>query len=329
MLIYKLIEQNLYFRIFNTTKVKLLITGYNGFVGTNLTKFFSKHHLIGIDLTASSSVNQHFNWSDLDSIEDIDAIIHLAGKAHDTRNIEKTEDYFRINLGLTKKIYDYFIKSDAKRFIFFSSVKAIADTVKGDVLTEEDSPSPLTPYGQSKLAAENYILSKSIPSSKRIYILRPCMIHGPGNKGNLNLLYNIVQMRLPWPLGAYENLRSFTSIDNLMFIIQRIIETDVFGGIYQVADDDPLSNNELIKLMANSLERKSRIWRIPKGIIRTATKVGDIIHTPLNNERLRKLTESYIVSNSKLKYALGISRLPVTSRVGLIKTLESLKSKKH
>ncbi len=77
------------------------------------------------------------------------------------------------------------------------------------------------------------------------------MIHGSGNKGNLNLLYKIVQKGLPWPLGAFENKRSFTSIDNLTFIINQLIEKDIEPGIYQVADDEPLSTNELAKCQAS------------------------------------------------------------------------------
>src|SRR5690606_40901886 len=64
-----------------------------------------------------------------------------------------------------------------------------------------------------KLMAEEYILSKPLPDNKRVYIIRPCMIHGPGNQGNLNLLYKVVEKGIPWPLAAFENKRSFLSID--------------------------------------------------------------------------------------------------------------------
>ena len=95
-----------------------------------------------------------------------------------------------------------------------SSVKAVADNLVG-VLSEDRKPSPKTHYGKSKLYAERYILSKKIPNNKRIYILRPCMIHGPNNKGNLNLLYNLVSKKIPWVLGSFQNKRSYCSVDNL------------------------------------------------------------------------------------------------------------------
>jgi len=93
----------------------------------------------------------------------IDIIIHLASKAHDTRNTAAEQEYFDINLGLTQRIFEYFLQSGATKFIFFSSVKAVADTVPGEYLTEETEPSPGTPYGRSKLAAEKY-LQQQLPS---------------------------------------------------------------------------------------------------------------------------------------------------------------------
>jgi len=82
-------------------------------------------------------------------------------------------------------IFDWFLQSTATKFIFFSSVKAAANSVDG-ILTEDFVPNPTSLYGESKLAAESYLLNH-LPDDKQVYILRPCMIHGPGNKGYLNL----------------------------------------------------------------------------------------------------------------------------------------------
>lgn len=96
-------------------------------------------------------------------------------------------------------------------------------------------------------------------------------------------------------------------------------------GVYQVADDEELSTNELIRLMAGSLGKRARIWHVPAGLIRLAARFGDLLHLPLNSERLRKLTESYVVSNAKIKTALGWERMPVRAEEGLRKTLESFR----
>jgi len=304
----------------------ILITGIHGFVGSNLVAALKEQHTIyGLDIVSphKDEVVKTFSWQELSNIPPIDCIIHLAGKAHDTKNQTNAQVYFDINTGLTQKIVDWFLTTDTKKFIFFSSVKAVADQVEGEILTEEVAPKPKGPYGESKLAAERYILSQLPQPARKVYILRPCMIHGPGNKGNLNLLYKLVQKGLPWPLGAFENKRSFTSIDNLTYIINQLIEKDIEPGIYQIADDEALSTNRIITLMAESQNKKARIWHIPVQLIKTIAQLGDFLHLPLNSERLRKLTESYIVSNQKIKNALNIEKMPVSAHDGLIKTFKS------
>jgi nucleoside-diphosphate-sugar epimerase len=295
----------------------IYLSGSSGFVGKNVLNFFAnkKYKIYKILRSELYSTN-------LISFKKSCVIIHLAGKAHDLKNISKPQDYYQINTEITKNIFDRFINSDAKVFITLSSVKTVADEVDG-VLTEDYIPNPITHYGKSKLLAEQYILSKEIPEGKRVYILRPCMIHGPGNKGNLNLLYKLVSKGIPWPLGSFDNKRSFCSIDNLMFIINELIEnTDIPSGIYNVADDEPIGTNKIIEIMYNNLNRKSRILNIPIFIINNIAKVGDIFNMPLNTERLSKLTETYIVSNNKIKNAIN-KPLPVSTINGLLKTFNS------
>ena len=198
----------------------------------------------------------------------------------------------------------------------------------GDILTEDVVPCPVGPYGESKVRAEEYILSKLKDEPERfskcdVIILRPCMIHGPGNKGNLNLLYGFVKKGMPWPLGAFENRRTFTSVDNLTFVISGLLSKNIESGIYNIADDKALSTNELIDVMCTAMGKKSHIWRISKGLINFMAKTGDVLHLPLNSFRLVKLTENYVVSNAKIKFALGISSMPVDARDGLTKTIKS------
>lgn len=287
----------------------LYITGVSGFVGSNLFKLFSPiYEIVSYSRGTLIQVDQ-------------DVVIHLAGKAHDLKKMSSTDEYYKVNTELTKEIFDAFLASKAKVFITLSSVKAISDEVYGE-LSEEATPNPITHYGKSKLLAEQYILSRPIPEGKRVYILRPCMIHGPGNKGNLNLLYDLVSRGMPWPLGAFVNSRSFLSIENLCFIIKELIQReDIPSGVYNVADDVPLSTNELINLIAESKDKKANIWNISTTIINLLSRIGDFLKLPLNSERLQKLTESYVVSNEKIKAAIG-KPLPVSSKEGLKMTFQ-------
>ena len=292
----------------------IFITGSSGFVGLNLIEYLAPCFAF---LKYKKGVPLEINQ---------DKVIHLAGKAHDIRKSTNSDEYYQVNTELTQKVFDAFLDSDAKIFITISSVKAVADEVNGE-LTEEEIPDPVTHYGKSKLLAEQYILSKVIPLGKRVYILRPCMIHGPGNKGNLNLLYNLVSKGYPWPLGDFENKRSFCSIENLCFIIKELIERDdIPSGVYNIADDVPLSTNDVIELIADSKGKVARILRLNKSVVSSLARLGDLMKLPLNTERLQKLTESYIVSNDKIKNALG-KPLPISSKEGLMRAFELFSKK--
>lgn len=396
--------------------MRVLITGANGFVGTNVSRYLTAQGLkcLALDIAGAPEQGDYaarYTWDALEAIpwREVGAVIHLAGKAHDTKNASDPQSYFDINVGLTTRILSALVhycesalveesekvkakseklgaggsslvESEAgnskletrgsighggeitheltnyrtnalKKFIFFSSVKACADAVDG-VLTEEHVPMPQTPYGTSKLEAEGVVRSALVhycdsalvgatavgdqgldgssetneltnyrTNALSCYILRPAMIHGPGNKGNLNLLYKVIQKGIPWPLGAFENQRSFTSIENVSRVLEALIKTDVEPGTYQIADDEPLSTNQVIGLIAASLGRTPKTWSIAPGLMRRVARVGDVLHLPLNSERLKKLTESYVVSNRKLLRALGWQKMPVSAQEGMRATL--------
>jgi nucleoside-diphosphate-sugar epimerase len=288
----------------------IFLTGGNGFIGGYFySKLFITHNIVKYIRNTPVEINANY-------------VFHLAGVAHDIERRLISKDYFLGNYVLTKVVFDAFLISNAKVFVTVSSVNAVIERSKAE-LNESQIPEPTSLFGQSKLLAEEYILSKEIPEGKRVYILRPCMVHGPGNKGNLNLLYKLISKGIPWPLGAFENQRSFCSVDNLMFIFKELIEReDIPSGIYNVADDVPFSTNELIGLIAQSQNRKSRVWKISSSLIEKIARVGDKFRLPLNSERLQKLTSSYVVSNAKIKAAIG-KPLPVSSRDGLMNTFKS------
>lgn len=296
--------------------MEISITGASGFVGTNLRNYLNPSYEIH-PLSVRYLPNQHFDF-------ETDALIHLAGKAHDLNKVSNPKDYYEANFELTKQLFDSFLASTATVFIFMSTVKAVADTVNG-ILKEDAVANPQTHYGIAKHQAEQYILNREVPEGKQVYILRPCMIHGPGNKGNLNLLFQLVSKGLPWPLGDFKNERSFLSIENLCFVIKELLgNTSIPSGVYQVADDAPLSTNELIQLIGRGSDKKSRILNLSQSMIKSMVKLGDYFYLPLNSERLQKLTENYVVSNQKIVKAIG-KALPVSSEEGLMMTFKSFK----
>ncbi len=284
----------------------IYITGANGFIGQHLCSLLEKNFLI-----------TKYKRNDPIIIRE-DVVIHLAGLAHDTRNLSNQLEYYRVNTDFTKEVYDAYLTSPAKKFIFLSSVKAVADVIEG-ILTEECFPDPKTPYGLSKLKAEQLIKShpSNMQAKKPFYILRPAMVYGKGNKGNLNALYHFLKKGYPWPLGAFNNRRSYCAVENLLFVIEEILKIENFPqGTYNICDDDSISTTELILLISDTLMRKVWIVSIPKSIIFFIAKIGNIFALPFTTEKLEKLTHSYIVSNDKIKSCLG-KTLPYTTKLAI------------
>jgi nucleoside-diphosphate-sugar epimerase len=299
------------------------ITGNKGFVGGNLEKYLKLQNK-QIKGVSRKPLGEEVGYKNLtvERINNSRSFIHLAGKAHDLKNTSEDSIYFEVNTKLTKKLFDQFLESTCEVFIYMSSVKAAADSVEG-VLTEDVIPKPKTVYGKSKLAAEVYILSKEIPINKRVYILRPCMIHGPNNKGNLNLLYNFVFKGIPYPFSKFENKRSFVSVDNLCFIINELLENkNIKSGIYNIADDVSISTNQLVQIIGDTISKPVIFLSIPKFFIHILAKIGDLIPFPINSERVQKLTENYEVSNLKIKEAIQ-KDLPLSTKEGIEKTIAS------
>jgi nucleoside-diphosphate-sugar epimerase len=293
--------------------MNILITGLNGFVGKNLNNYLLNKKY---NIFRYSFIDDNLNQKN-----DINTYIHLAGKAHDLK-YHNSNDYYKINTELTKEIFNNFLISNAQDFIFISTVKAVAD-ITYEILTEDAIPKPSTDYGKSKLFAEEYILNTELPAGKRIFILRPCMIHGPHNKGNLNFLIKLIKNNVPWPLGLFHNQRSFCTVDNLSFIINEIItNNEIKSGIYNIADDEPLSTNELIILISKVLQKKCFIINIPKRFVFYLANFFDIFNIFLTNDRLQKLTENYLVSNHKIKTAIK-KNLPFSTKQGLTQTIKS------
>lgn len=309
----------------------VIISGIRGFVGTNLKKYLDDKNGFVISGLSREKFSPKVGGRNLDTVLTYDELfgnggsytsyLHLAGKVYGIRDKSDPNSYFEANYELTKKLFDRFIRDEkAKKFIFLSTIHVLTESPERE-LTEDYEPRPVTPYGGSKLLAEKYIL-EHCPPGKKAYVLRPSMIHGPGNKGNLNLLYSLVSKGIPYPMGAYNNKRSFVSIENLCFVIREILEREITPGLYHLADDTPTYTHDLVDMIARITGNKTRIWKVPPVLLKTIAKIGNRVPIPLNEQRLTKLTGDFIVSNRKIKSAIG-KPLPVSSEEGLRRTILS------
>lgn len=309
--------------------MNILITGIHGFVGLNLVEAFKNENTIfGLDIVNSEidGVAKTYSCSELSTIPPVDVVIHLAGKSVESNDLSEALEYFETNAGLTRKIFSWFTQSTAKTFIFFSSVKAAADEVHGPDLTEDVEPKPFGTLGESKLLAEKYILDQYV-IGKKVYVLRPCIIHGNGSVGNKNMrkLYRWVERGYPLPFGKFECRRSLTSIDNLTFVLKQMLELNIPSGIYNISDDGSLGINEIYEIMGSVIGKKVTIWRVNKLFLKTLSRFGKRFHWYLNDYRFSKLSSNFTVSNEKIKKALNITKMPVSAIEGLSKSIQSYK----
>ncbi len=287
-------------------KKTLFITGSNGFVGKNLIQHFKNNYkIISFD-------RNNFNI-------DADVFIHLAGIAHDLESKIQVQDYYNVNYGLTKKIFESFLKSNAKLFIYISTIKVYSENFN-ELITEDISPEPISHYGKSKLLSEEYLKKYFSLNNKFIIILRPSLIYGPGNKGNLSLLENLIKKKIPWPLGLFNNKRTFCSIYNFNFIINELINSEIRkSDIYNICDDDYISTNKLYEIIASSLNVNYKIYNIPIFIIKMFALLGDFFNFNFNTKNLNKLSSNLYISNYKIKKFID-KKLPYTTKQALIKT---------
>lgn len=302
--------------------MKIAVFGSSGFIGKNLVKSLQQNFKV-----QEVSLRNPVWKNDLDIESEI--FINLVGKAHDHKGTATEKDYYFANVELAEQIFETFVKADAKLFIHISSLAALEEYESVKPLKETDNCKPVSIYGKSKREAEELLLKQNLPNGKMLIIIRPPMIHGPGDKGNLGLLYKIISKGFPYPLASFENNRSFISIDNFCFYILEIIkkQENIDSGIYHIADDEPVSTEKIINIIKNVTKKKSINLSIPKIIIQSIAKVGDILPLPLNTKRLKKMTSNLLVSNQKIKSALQIEKLPLTAEQGLAKTIKSFQSK--
>ncbi len=297
----------------------IVISGSSGFIGGNLKKDIDSS--VGVSLRVN-------NWEK--QFEEASIIINLVGKAHDHNKTATVDDYTFANVQLAKKVFRAFIDSSATLLIHISSLAAIEEYESKVPLKEADPCAPISLYGQSKREAEVWLLEQKLPENKKLIILRPPMVHGPGDKGNLNFLYKLVARGIPYPLAAYNNQRSFISIDNFSFFLKKIIENQekISSGIYHIADDEPISTNMIIGVMKEVTGKKGFNLAIPKILVNGIAKVGDTLPIPLNSIRLKKMTSTLLVSNTKIKRVLEIDALPKTTEEGMYTTIKSFQEDK-
>ena len=229
----------------NDTARKILVTGGTGFVGQNLIPALAAlgHTVISPSRADLGSIDGNTDWSAY--LDDIDTVIHLAGRAHVMKEsaANPIDLYRAVNLHGTDNLARQAADASVRRFIFISSVKVMGEA-SSRPLSAADTPAPVDPYGVSKAEAEEALLKYA--GRLEIVSLRPPLVYGPGVKGNFIALLKLTARGYPLPLGAIRNRRSMIYVKNLVSAIIHSINCET--GTYLPSDGQDLSTPDLFRL---------------------------------------------------------------------------------
>jgi len=314
----------------NSCKIKVLITGATGFIGGHFLPLFKKgyyhllvatrHQNLEVNSIVINEINQDTNWDE--ALQNIDIVIHLAARAHILKESvsDPEAEFDRVNAQGTINLVRQSIKAGVKHFIFLSSIGAM--TTLSDTIINELSPSnPDTPYGKSKLKAEQAIQEICQNSFMTYTILRPTLVYGANNPGNMERLLALTAKNLPLPLASINNSRSLVYVGNLVdAIITCIDHPNAKNQTFIVSDGEDLSTPELIKRLGKAMGKSPLMLPFPSSLLKFGTKLLG------KGELGDRLLGSLQVDSSKIRTMLNW-KPPYTVDDGLKITVDWFKNK--
>ncbi|CAH0220699.1 NAD-dependent epimerase/dehydratase family protein [Microbacterium sp. Bi121] len=301
------------------------MTGATGFVGRHFIAEATRrgHEVVAlvrkIDPTVTDmrqievgDIADRNDWSE--AVEGADSVVHLAARVHVMHEQSGDLDsvYGRVNVEPTIGLARAAADAGVQRFVFMSSIKVNGERTTGEPFSNASKPSPVDPYGRSKLLAEEGLAEVATRSRMSVAILRPTVVYGPGVGGNIRRIGGAVRRGIPLPIGSILNARTMVSVDNLVTGTLASLEAEFDGSrVFLLGDPTPLSTRQLAEYLAEGLGTSARLWPVPVGVLTfgarllgrgadVARLVEDLVVRPdwgalgLSSERLRS-TRSTII----------------------------------
>jgi nucleoside-diphosphate-sugar epimerase len=308
----------------------LLVTGGTGFIGRQLIKALVAQQWsvrialrqtiredlpMEIDQVVVGEISGSTNWQT--ALDGIHTVIHLAGRAHVLKDDPNTAaaKFHQINVEGTANLARQCDQFGVKQFIFVSSIGAMGTTCD-QRLTELSSCQPDTAYGQSKLLAETAIAELTQRSQMQHTIIRPPLVYGPKNPGNMERLLKLIDRGLPLPLGSVRNQRSFIYVENLVdAIITCLDHPGALGQTFLVSDSEALSTPDLIRILATALGKSPHLFACPPALLRLIGRLSG------RSDMINRLIGSLAIDNRKIRNSLGWQP-PSTATQGLQATAD-------
>jgi UDP-glucose 4-epimerase len=308
---------------------QIVLTGANGFVGQAVSRLLVArgNHVTGIVRRLSAATDEGAWLLDTDDFRDIesrwpsdlkcDTVIHLAARVHVMRDhsADPLAAYRETNVAGTLRVARAARRAGTRRFIFVSSIKAVAERSEGhEALSELVPPRPTDPYGASKLEAERALCEYGSTSGLDVVIVRPPLVYGPGVRANFLQLMNAVAKGVPLPLGGVEARRSMVFVNNLADAIMHCAtDRRAAGGLFHVTDGHDLSVAELVRTLAWQLHAPGRFLAVPPLLLRVAGQLTG------RSAQIGRLLDELRVDSRHITAVLGW-RPPYTVEQGLLET---------
>lgn len=298
----------------------VVVTGASGFVGRVLIDALAATGSTGVAVARRPISGLPAGWKHGPREERLsapiagaDAVIHLEARHHQyvigEGSPAQAAEFIRTNLGNTQAWLDWSTRSGTTRFVFFSSVKALDLALAAQAgMVDETTPGPgPTLYGRSKWQAERAVAAWAATAGRCALILRPAVIYGPGNTGNIySMVAAIAQRRFVF-VGRNDNIKSLVSVQNATAATVHLLARMRPGSeIYHLVDGGRYSVRELACMIARELGVPAPRLGIPVGLARAAAWVADVlaratgISLPITRARLNALCEHADCSPAKL-----------------------------
>ena len=300
----------------------ILVTGASGFIGQHLVRRLEKQgsNIKVLVRNSKKTANNNTRIFECDifdekvlrkAVDEVNVVFHLVAKTHDSKNIDNTKDYFKINVEGTKRLLDACSISSIKHFVYFSSVKAMAEESES-TLDETCISKPITPYGESKLLAERLVFDYGKKYGFKTTILRLPLVYGPGNKGNVYKMIDAIDNRRFVMMGNGYNKRSMVHVGNVVDAGIAVMNRKAADAkFYIITDGIDYTVRDLYEIIVKGLGKKAFPFYAPIGIARIFAIAGDIgsmvtgMPLPFNSGVLGKLTNPFVFSSQRIREEIG------------------------
>lgn len=311
---------------------KITVIGGSGFVGTNLCRHLElkQRNFEIIDLKMSTQFPQKCKIADVRNIDSLrqtisgDVVVNLAAVHRD--DVYDKSEYQRTNVDGAKNIALTCEEKGIKKIVFTSTVAVYGFADPGS--DENSTINPFNEYGRTKFDAEEMLRAWQKKCQNSLLIVRPTVIFGEGNRGNVfNLLNQIASGKFVM-VGRGENKKSMAYIGNVVAFLDACISTQQQYGVYNYVDTPDLTMNELVSQSRAKLKGKDGVGlRLPYwlGIILgyTADVISYLVkrNFPLSSIRVKKFAASSEFKSKKSE--LDGFEAPFQLTEGMTRTLDA------